>query len=576
MLPDASVYAFYLILAIWACSRLWTNPYRQISGHLPTDNIQFFWWLSHAARSVVHWDNPFFAPDLNVPMGVNLMANTSVLGVAIPLTPITLLFGPQVSYIIYLTLALAGSAAACYYVFSRYLVKSRLAAAIGAAFFGFAPGIIHHASGQPNFVSNFLLPFIVLRVFRLREPGRMLRNSVVLGLLVTWQIFINEETLLLAALGTIFAVLLHALMRPREVRGYALRFVAAGSLAVAVALPLLAYPLWFQFRGPQHYHGIQVVFSDWGEDVTAYFTFARDTLAGNAAVEKTIGLTEQNSWFGAPLMVLILIMVVLMWRRSLAARITTITGVFFAVLAAGPTIRLNGQKTTFSGPWQLMQSFPLVKFMYPSRMVYVVIACVAVLLALACDALPKLSISRSVVPFKLAWGLAVAMALVPILPKPMPATTAPDVPAFITQEQWRPYVDRNHSLVTVPPANNTVGLKSVLWHAVSLQDYNMPRGYFLGPDSKGVGLFGAPGRKTSELLYRIASTGQVPPITDQMKLDAVTDLRFWRAALLVLDTNDPHESLLWQVTTTLTGVQPTYAGGVWLWDVREIVDGTGR
>jgi hypothetical protein len=256
-----------------------------VSAHLPADHIQFESWLVHAAYSVTHLQNPLFSHQMNIPLGVNAMANTSVLGVGIPLTPVTLLFGPQISYAVYLTLALAGSAAAGYHVLSRHLVRSRVAAFIGAGFFGFAPGIVHHANGQPNFVTNFLLPFIVLRVFRLAEPGRARYHGLVLGLLVTWQVFVNEELLLLTALGMAFVVGLYAVLRPAEARRAARPFVRAGAVAVGCASLLLAYPVWFQFRGPQHYHGIQQEFSAWGEDVTAYVTFARDTLAGTPAVE---------------------------------------------------------------------------------------------------------------------------------------------------------------------------------------------------------------------------------------------------------------------------------------------------
>jgi hypothetical protein len=536
----------------------------------------FQWWLAHAAHSAVHLQNPLFAAELNVPMGVNLMANTSVLGVGIPLIPVTLLFGPQISYVVYLTLALAGSAAAAYYVLSRYAVRSRMAAFVGGAFFGMAPGIIHHANGQPNFASNFLLPFIVLRVFRLRESGRVVRNGLALGLLVTWQVFLNEELLLLTAMGVVFVVLLYAVLQRDEARRGVRSFVTAGAIAVATALVLLAYPIWFQFRGAQHYHGIQEVFGDWGEDVTAFFSFARDTLAGTPTVENTIGATEQNSWFGWPLVVLLLVTVVLMWRRSLAARIVTITGVVFAALAAGPEIRIHGDKTAIPGPWRLLDWFPLLKYMYPSRMVYVTIACVAVLLALACDALPRLAITQSTVRFRTAWCLLVVVALVPIIPKPMPATSRPHVPPFITNESWRTYVDAQHTLVTVPLPNNTLGLKAMLWHAIALQEFNMPRGYFLGPDEEGVGMFGAPTRPTSELFYQVEKSGRVPVITDRMKQDTLADLRFWKAAIIVLDESEPHEEQMWTTVTRLTGITPHPVDGVWVWDVKALVNEARR
>jgi hypothetical protein len=577
--PDLAVYGAYLMLAVWACGRLWKNPYSRISGHLPTDHIQFYWWLTHSAYSLVHLENPFFSHQENVPDGINMMANTSVLGIGIPLTPVTLLFGPQVSYDVYLTLALAGSAATFYYVLSRYLVKSRLAAFVGAGLFGFAPGIVHHASGQPNFVTNFLLPLIVLRVVKLREPGRVIRNGAILALLVCWQLFINEELLMLTAVACLIMVVCYTVMRPADAKAAARPFILSGLIAVGVALPLLAYPIWFQFKGPQSYLGIPPVFHEWGEDITAYFTFARDTMAGNPAVEQTIGVTEQNSWFGAPLMVLLAIIVVLMWRRSEAARITIIVGAFFGIMALGPHLRFDGKvHPSVPMPWQVFGNLPIIRYMVPSRMVYVVIACVAILLALACEQLAKLEVPGSPVPFRYLWAIAVAVALLPIVPKPMPGVTTPNIPAFITKGSWKPYVDNEHSLVTIPLPSNTQGLKAQLWQAVAMQEFKMPRGYFLGPDpdKNDIGRFGAGTSLTNDLLVRIVDTGQYAKITDWDRAVALGELRLWRAAIVVLDPTEPKQRPLWQAVTDLTGVRPAYVDDVWVWDVRPLVDGAGQ
>ena len=553
---------------------MWVDPIGRISGHLPTDNIWFAWLLAHGAYSVENLSNPLFSDRMNVPDGVNMMANTSVLGVSILLSPITLWLGPQIAYNTYLTLALAASAGSCYYVFSRHLVKSRVAAWIGGAFFGFAPGIVHHANGQPNFVSNFLLPFIVLRVFLLRQPGRVVRNGVILGLLVTWQVFINEELLLLAALACVAAVGVYVVMRPAEARKVVKPFIAAGLIGVSVALSLLAYPLAFQFFGPQSYSGIPHAFSDWGEDLMAYFTFARDTLAGDAYVEKNIGRSEQNSWFGIPLVVILLLIVVLTWRRSLVARVTVILAMLFAVFAVGPVVRIDLRVTPISGPWRLFDGLPLVSYMIPSRLVYVVVACVAVLLAVATDLLRQLSIPSSPMTFRGMWYVALAIALVPIVPMPLPVTTAPTVPAFITAGTWRQFVADDYTLVSVPTPSNTYGLKALLWQAVARHEYKMPRGYFLGPDTTGRGMYGAPTEPTQAVIDKVAKTGQVPVITDTMRQEARNDLRRWRAAVLVLDVGDKHEFALRETVTQLTDVQPVLMDGAWVWDVRAIVTGT--
>ena len=124
----------------------------------------------------------------------------------------------------------------------------------------------------------------MVRVLRLGEPGRWRRNGLVLGLLVAYQIFINEEMLLLTALACLVVVVAYAVQRRRRAgpRGGVRSWPALG-VGGGLALLLTAYPIWFQFNGPQSYRGLQGgVFHNWGEDLVAFVTFARDTIAGDA------------------------------------------------------------------------------------------------------------------------------------------------------------------------------------------------------------------------------------------------------------------------------------------------------
>jgi hypothetical protein len=51
---------------------------------------------------------------------------------------------------------------------------------------------------------------------------------------------------------------------------------------------------------------------------------------------------------------------------------------------------------------------------------------------------------------------------------------------------------------------------------------------------------------------------------------ALADLRYWRAAVVVLAPG-ADEQQLWRTTSALIGFQPKFVGGVWLWDVRQLV-----
>ncbi|MEU5940039.1 hypothetical protein ABZ807_12770 [Micromonospora sp. NPDC047548] len=589
---DILAIAAYVVHGVFVCLTYWVDVQHRVSSHLPTDHSWFEWLFQHGAYSVRHLENPLFSARQNAPDGVNMMANTSLLGMTLPLAPVTLLFGPQVTYALYLGGALAATAATSYWMLSRHLVRSRAAAFVGGAFLGFAPGIVHHANGQPNFVSNFLLPVIVARVLRLGEPGRWRRDGIVLGLLVAYQIFINEEMLLLTALACLVVVLAYVAQRPRAARARAGAFLAALGLGGGLALLLTAYPIWYQFNGPQSYRGLQGgVFHNWGEDLVAFVTFARDTVAGDEAVEKTIGLTEQNTWFGWPLVLVALAALVLLWRRSLPARIAGVLVVVFTVAAIGPKVRFDGVETAVDGPWAyLSDDLPLVEMMMPTRLALVVTAAVGVLLALAWDAAashgrslvpaPRAAAdevgtaARTATPARRRWVrpvgyAAITLAVLPLFPRPLPAQPVDAPPHFITAGGWRPYVPAGRTLVPVPIPSNVHGLPTLRWSALTGHEFPVPGGYFIGPNLDGQGVFGAPNRPTSTLIYSTMDTGAVPALTEENRRQAVEDLRYWKASVVVLGAH-PREAVLRELMTGLIG-PPQRVDDVWLWDVRPLV-----
>lgn len=580
---DVLAIAVYLALGVLVCLNHWVDVPNRVSAHLPTDHSWFEWLFSHGAYSVWHLENPLFTTRQNAPDGVNMMANTSLLGVTLPLAPLTMLVGPQVTYVLYLGAALAATAGTSYWVLSRYLVRSRGAAFVGGAFLGFAPGIVHHANGQPNFASNFLLPLIVARVLRLGEPGRWRRNGVVLGLLVAYQIFINEEMLLLTALACLVVVGTYAVLRPRAAGGQAGTFAAALGTGGALALLLTAYPIWFQFNGPQSYRGLQGgTFHSWGEDLKAFVTFPRDSLAGDEAVERTIGVTEQNTWFGWPLVLLAVVALLLLVGRSLVARILAVLTVVFTVASLGPVIRFDGAETDTDGPWAYVpEELPLVEMMMPTRLSLIVAAAVGVLLAVAWDTLsgsgrPPVPAQRAAHPPRLQrrWQrlvgyAAITLALLPLIPRPLPVEPVEPPPHFVTAGGWRPYVPEGRTLVPVPIPSNVHGLSTLRWSALTTHAFPIPGGYFIGPDEQGAGIFGAANRPTTRLIYTTMDRNATPNVTDVERRQAVEDLRYWRASVVVLGAH-PREAVLRDLMTSLLGA-PQRVDDVWLWDVRSLV-----
>jgi len=574
--PDLIAIGVYIALGIYVCGHYWVDINHRVSSHLPSDHSWFEWLMSHGAYSVRHLTNPLFSARQNAPLGVNMMANTSVLGITIPMAPITMLFGPQASYALYLGGALAATAATTYWVLSRHVVASKAGAFVAGAFVGFAPGIIHHANGQPNFVTHFMLPLIVLWVLKLGQPGaRWLRDGVILGLMVTYQVFINEEMLLMTALACGVGVGVYTIMRWSDAMARARAFLQGLGVTAVVALVLTAYPIWFQFRGPQSYRGLQGgVFHSWGEDLWAYVTFPRDSLGGVPAVEHTLGITEQNTWFGWPLVVFAVIATIVLWRRSLLVRVSAIVATIFAIAAIGPEVRINAKATGIPGPWAYIpDDLPLVEMMMPTRLTLVVVAVIGILIALTWDEISRFARESENLPgvrtVRVFAYTAIVAALVPIIPRPLPANDYDLPPRFIMSGDWRPYVPAGRTLVPLPIPSNVDGLTTLRWSALTQHEFAVPSGYFIGPNELGQGTFGGAGRPTGELIFSVARSGKVPPITDEMRRQARTDLRFWKASVVVLGKH-PHEAALRDMMAQLLGDPGRRVDDVWLWDVRSL------
>ena len=157
----------YLLAAVVVTWRLWADPAGRAQAGDPHDVDLFAWFLRYAATAVSHGRLPaLITTGLNPPHGVSLMWNTSVLLPGILLTPVTLLAGPQVSLTLLLTLGLAGSAAALFWVLRRWGAGLG-AAALGGAVYGLSPALINSGIGHYHLVFAVLPPLIIDRVLRI-------------------------------------------------------------------------------------------------------------------------------------------------------------------------------------------------------------------------------------------------------------------------------------------------------------------------------------------------------------------------------------------------------------------------
>jgi hypothetical protein len=563
---DLVVAGAYLAAALYVTSSLWTGIRdRVVAGYGTQDQVLMEWFLGHAARALTHLQNPMYSHQLDAPWGVNMMAQTNVLGLGLPMTPVTLLFGPRVSFVTLVVLALAGTAFAWYYVLSRYVVKARWAAFAGGAFCGFAPGMISESLGHLHMISQFLIPFVALQVLRLGREGRWWRHGLVLGLLLVYQAMISEEMLFFTGLSVGLFIVVYVIQRPPSLDTVK-RFAGGAGTALAVAGVILALPLYKQFFGGQHYRGLPFSPSLIFVDLASYSAFPSNSFAGNVGTAQRLAHTtaEETSFFGWPLVLVVLALAVwLSWRKLVLARTAAITGLIFALLSLGYTVMVDG-RATVPGPFRLISHLPLVDLVVAARLALVVIPFVGILLAIGLD--QSVTLARPWLRYLVP--AAVALACLPIVPLPVPTVSVPAVPHFITAGTWRGYVPGDRTLVPVPTPSS-FALDGMRWAAAARLDFAIPRGYFLGPGEtpRSAPLYGAVPTWTSIILDQVATSGD--PYIARPDDDTYfrADLRLWKAGVLVLDTKQPHADALRTTVEQFLGPAQR-VDDVWLWDVR--------
>ncbi|MGC5377268.1 hypothetical protein ACPXB1_02170 [Micromonospora sp. DT68] len=577
---DLLVALLWVVLAGWLTQGLWPDPGGRTLALNPEDQALYEWFLAVDARALLG-DFSLLTDLLNAPDGVNLMANTTVIALGIVCAPITLLLGAPVTFALLAAANLAGTALAWYLLFHRMLRTRRLAAALGGGLCGFGPGIVSQTNSHLHMTAQWLVPVIVwlvVRLLRASDPGRtpagsaralpsrpdrrrMISSAAGLAAAVTAQVFIGEEVLFLAAVTLLVMAISYA-VADRDLARRALPGFAGGmAIAAGLALMVLGYPLWFQFAGPQGVADGMFSPSYFSADLSSWWTISPLSIAGSDQASRlTTGPAEYNTFLGWPLLLVTAACAIWTGRRRLVFA-CVVAGLVMGALSLGPEVVLGGTRTALPGPYALLAGLPVVDGALPMRFGLALLPIVATLLVLAVDrALRSTGRARRLVP------LAVAAALLPIFPAPLPTAARPEVPEFITAGHWKQCVRPGGVLVPVPLPTPKEPWP-MRWAVAANAGFGMPEGFFIGPYGRGgtaaMGTFKQP---TSALLADVARRGDLPAIGDEQRRQAARDTDFWGASCVALADDAPHADALRATLEQLYG-PATRIADAWTWRV---------
>jgi hypothetical protein len=473
----------YLLAAVVVTMWLWRDPASRIVAGNPHDADQLAWYFRYDATAVAHFRLPALTTEaMNAPQGISVMWNTFMLLPGTLLAPVTLLAGPQVSLTLLMTIGFAGSAFAMFVVLRRW-GASTLAAALGAAVYGFSPALIQSSMGHYDLQFAVLPPLIADAALRLvTGRGQALRCGAWLGLLAAAQIFITEEILFDTGVAVAVMVAVLLVSRPRAVRS---RNTCIGLTIAAVVTGVIAgYPLGVQFFGPLRQRSSPFTPDFYKNDLAGFVQPSSSLLlhtSGSAAFADVFqgNLTEYLAYLGWPMLAALAVVAVLFWRR-LPVRVTVVAFVVLSVFSLGGTLLAGGHEhEAIKLPWYWLQTLPVTGSVLPDRFSIVADGAAAAAFAFGFDAArerwPRL---EPLVAF------LAAVAIVPLIPKPLPVTPVTPVPAGWTAafSALRLPDDAHVVVVPIPVSTFTEPLR---WQADTKEPGSMVGGYYMGPTWTG-------------------------------------------------------------------------------------------
>lgn len=510
-------------------------------GGARSDPGAYMWFLAWWPHALLSGRNPFVTEALFAPGQLNLGAVTLVPGAAIVAAPITLLFGPLVSFNL---LALAAPVLAAYFAFllCRYVSRSFGGALVGGYVFGFSTYMLGHMLGHLDLVQTFPIPAAVHLTLRLIDNRVSQRKFIVAMALVLATLFLCSPELaftfaIMGVAAFAIAFVLVSASRPRLTAVIAPTLLA-GVVAAVVTSPFIYYAL----TGPVMGNLFRNYGDIYGADGLGFMVPTALTRLGRGwfsglAVTFSGNLAEDGVYTGLPLAIIVARYGATRWRSE-ATRALLAMLALVVLLMLGAHLHIAGHPT-LPLPWSWIDRLPLLDKVVPVRLgvyMFLIIALIAALwLAQPRDG------ASGVAKWFIA-GLAVVL-LVPNVGSGQWRSRVHNPVLFTTDEYRRVLRDGEIVLaLPYPPLGD-----SMLWQANTGMRFRMAGGY-LGPLWR------------PDYILPAFVDAQITP--DPAQIRAFLTRR--RVGAVIVDPTDPQQ---WPGTLAKLGLRPLSLGGVTVYKV---------
>ncbi|HXW47539.1 MAG TPA: hypothetical protein VEL03_22275 [Streptosporangiaceae bacterium] len=421
----------------------------------------FTWMLRWWPYAISHGLDPLRTSLIGVPAGFNLAWLTTVPPLALIVSPVTVLFGPVVSFNLLVVIAppLAGWAA---FVLCRRLTGRFWPALAGGAVYAFSAYEYNHSvPGHLDMTFSLLLPLMGYLTLLWHE-GRIGRNAFIglltAGLLVQQFLFLETFADLTAmwAAGLVAGYLVARRSWRPEIARLSRYVGIAYLITFALSAPYLYYvvrntPTGFVRTSPQNsaLNLANMVVPRPSQTLGLSFLHQYSlSLASHFTV-------SESCYVGIPMLLLVVAAGVTTWSSRLT-RFLVIMFVFAVLVSMGPDVQ-TGNLHELPLPWAELWKLPIARSAFPNRVMVFGFLALAVVLArwLASPA------------WQATWRwllgvLAVAGILLDIAPIATATPTASAaLPPFISTGLFRHYLTSGETVVVI----STRGNAGLLWQA---------------------------------------------------------------------------------------------------------------
>lgn len=349
LLPVVLGYVLLTLLLTWPLVTQFTTA---VPG-VPGDTNVFLWnawWVDHALTRA--GTNPFHTDYIFHPQGVSLVFHSLTFLNSLVSIPLRRLFGPIAAHnlIVVAGFVLSGCGA---YLLIRHLTRHEIASFIGGIVFAFCPYTFAHLRAHVNLVSTQWIPFYVLCLLRMIEgpPRTRIRYGFAAGLFLLFTAYTDYYYLYYLCIFTA-AYLAYVLLTDgrRIVNRSFLKASLTGALTFLAGLaPLLVLAVRELASGDHMTVPPHTGFAAYVADVLGFVTPSvfHPVFKGYAWVISRHFRGNPEEWtvfLGYTVIVLSVVAVVRLRRRSTAVRFWMWLGLAFLFLSLGPYPRVCGVK----------------------------------------------------------------------------------------------------------------------------------------------------------------------------------------------------------------------------------------